>query len=121
MGTWSKVALNGSTAGQGISVTGTSPTTGTVLHTPASGGGYDEVVVYAYNPVTDAREISFSIGPTTSPNSRWTHVLPATPNLAGLQPVVPGLLLTATGSVLRAYATANDAVRLFGWVNRYAT
>ena len=119
MGTWSKIVLSGSTAGQGISVTGTSASQGTVVHTAPAANGLDEVILYAHSTVTTAAVISFMVGPTTALGSRYTHTLPAD-DLAGLQPVMPGLVLTAT-TVVKAFVSSVDAVRIFGWANRYAT
>lgn len=121
MGTWSKILLSGSTNGQGISVTGLTPSTGTLVHTAitGSGGAVDSVILYAHNTVTTARELSLAIGPTTAPNSRYTQVLPAL-DLAGVQPVMPGLIVN-NAQQIRAYATAVDGVRVFGWVNRFVT
>ena len=112
---------SGSTDGQGIPVTGLTPSTGTVFHTAVTGaaGGVDEIVIYAYNSATTAREISFAIGPTTATGSRYTHTLPGQ-DLAGVQPVMPGLVLR-NSKVVKAFVTVADAVNLFGWVNRYAT
>ena len=120
MGTWSKVVLSGSTNGQGVAITGLTPSTGNLIHTPASGNGLDEVIIYAYNSATTARELGIAIGPTTNVGSRFVHTLPAG-DKAGLQPIVPGLTLNATTCTVRMYATAADIINVFGWVNRYAT
>lgn len=121
MSTWSKIILSSSTDGEGIHVTGTLPSQGTLVHTAVTGAAdsLDEIIIYAYNSATTAREISFALGPTTSPNSRYTHTLPAG-DKAGLQPVMPGLVLRNSKTV-KAYATAANIMILFGWVNRYAT
>lgn len=121
MGTWSKVVLSGSTAGEGIPVTGLTPSTGTVIHTPASGNGLDEVVVYAYASASTAKQISIAIGPTTSPLSRFTHNIQQATAPPGLELIIPGLVLSATTAVVRAYATAVGEITVFGWANRNAT
>lgn len=121
MGTYSKILLTGSVAGQGIPVTGLNPSQGTVIHTGVTGaaGSIDEVYLYGFNTATLAREISFAIGPTTATGSRYTDVLPAG-ELAGLQLVMPGLPIQAT-AVIKAYVTVVGAINIFGYVNRFAS
>jgi len=121
MGQWSKIALSGSTDGQGVAVSGATPSTGTVIHTAVAGaaGSMDEVVLYAYNTVTTAVEALVAIGPTTATGSRYTHTLAAAA-LGGLQPIMPGLVVRNSKTVV-CYATADATWNVFGWVNRYAT
>lgn len=121
MGTYSKIVLSGSTDGAGISVTGTTPSQGTTIHTGVTGAAdsIDEVWLYAYNTVTTAREISLAIGPTTNANSRFTHTVTGD-DKKGLVLICPGLPIR-NGAVVKAYVTAADAVRIFGFVNRFAT
>ena len=121
MGTWSKIILSGSVDGQSIVVTGSAPSLGKVIHTAVTGAAasLDEVIIYAYNTVTTAREISFAIGPTTATGSKYTHTLPAV-DFGGLQPVMPGLVLR-NAKVIKAFVTADSGVQVFGWVNRYAS
>jgi|TARA_Y100000310_G_scaffold103908_1_gene102240 hypothetical protein len=121
MGQYSRIILSGSTAGQGIPVTGVLPSQGTVIHTAVTGaaGSIDEVYLWAFNTATLARDISLSIGPTTATGSRFTDTLPAG-ELAGLQLVMPGLSIQAT-TVVKAWVTVADAVNIFGHVNRFAS
>ena len=121
MGKWSKILLSGSTDGQGLPVSGATPSTGLIIHTAVTGASdsVDEVVLYAYNTVTTAIEAKVAIGPTTATGSRYIHTLPAG-DLGGLQPIVPGLLVRNAKTVV-CYATANAKWNVFGWVNRFTT
>jgi hypothetical protein len=121
MGTYSKIILSGSTDGQGIPVTGTTPSQGTTLHTAVTGAAdsIDEVWLYAYVGATTAREVSLAIGPTTATGSRLTHTVTAG-DKQGLILLYPGLPLR-NAKVVKGYATAADIVQIFGHVNRYAT
>ncbi len=122
MGVWAKIILSGSTDGEGIPVTGLTPSTGTVIHTAVTGAAdsIDEVYIRAWNSASGApRDISFAIGPTTATGSRYTETLPSGP-LIGLQLVIPGLVLR-NAKVIKAYVTVVGAVNIFGYVNRYTT
>jgi len=50
MGTYSKIILSGSTDGEGIKVTGTTPSKGSVIHTAVTGAAQslDEVWLYGF-------------------------------------------------------------------------
>lgn len=124
MGTWSKILLSGSTDGQGISATGLTPSTGTLLHTAVTGQGnsIDEVVLYAAAGVTVARKIVITVGPTTATGSQYTHTLPAG-DVAGLQPIMPGLPVQNSMTVKAVVTTVTTIgeITLWGWVNRYAS
>ena len=121
MGTYSKIILSGSTDGQGIKVTGTTPSKGTTVHTAVTGAAQslDEVWIYGYNAATTAREISLAIGPTTATASQYSYLLPTTvPD--GLHLLSPGLVVR-NAKVVRAFATADSGVHVFGYVNRFAS
>lgn len=121
MGTWSKIVLSGSTDGQGIIVTGTTPSQGNTIHTAITGdtNAIDEVYVYAYSSATTAREISLAIGPTTATGSRFTYTVTGD-DKKGLVLIYPGLPLK-NAKVVKAYATVADAINVFGYVNRFAS
>lgn len=122
MGVWAKIILSGSTDGEGIAVTGTSPTLGTTIHTAVTGAAdsIDEVYLWAWNSATGtANLIRFSIGVTTATGSRYSESLPSGEDL-GLQLVMPGLVLR-NAKVIKAYVTADALVNIFGYVNRYTT
>lgn len=121
MGTYSKIILSGSTDGQGIKVTGNAPSLGVVIHTAVTGAAnsIDEIYLYAHSAVTVAREIGIAIGPTTATGSRYREILSAG-DLGGLQQIMPGLVLR-NAKVIKAFATADTGLTVFGYVNRFAS
>jgi hypothetical protein len=121
MGTYSKIVLSGSTAGQPIRLTATAPSTGNVLHTcvsGAAGNSIDEVWIYAQPQVTTALLLSLSLGPTTV-TSRIQHTITGD-DKKGLILIVPGLPGNAT-SVWKAWVTTTSICEIWGFVNRYAS
>ena len=119
MAEFSKILLSGSTDGQGISITATTPGGGTVIHTAVSGptpGSYDEVWAYAYSTVTTTAQLNMSIGPTTNTGSRWSYTVSAG-DPAGLHLVAPGLVIS-NAMQTKCWVTTADAFRIFGYANR---
>lgn len=120
MGTWSKIILSGSSDGEGIKVTGTAPSLGTVIHTAvthtSAETSLDEVWLFAAAPT--AVQINISIGVTTATGSRIKYNI-GTAN-DGLHQIYPGLPLR-NAKVIRAYATSDNEVQIFGYVNRFAS
>lgn len=118
MATFTKVALSGSTQGKGIKVVATA-TTGTTIHaTGTSSTIIDEVWLYAYNSSTGPVSLTVEFGGTTSPDNNIKIDIPPT---SGLTLVVPGLILTGTGSAantVTAFAGTANVVTLSGYVNR---
>ena len=120
MGTFSKIILSGSTDGQGIDVTGTTPSAGTVIHTAVTGAAdsIDEIYVYAFANVTTAVEVGLHWGATAS-GSRLVYTITGD-DLGGLHLISPGLVLR-NAKVVKAYVTAVGLAAVFGYVNRFAT
>lgn len=120
MATYSKVALSGSAQGKGIKVVATA-TTGTTIHaTGTSSSVIDEVWLYAYNSSTGPVSLTVEFGGTTAPDNNIKIDIPPT---SGLTLVVPGLILTGTGSAantVTAFAGTANVVTLSGYVNRIA-
>lgn len=120
MATFSKVLLSGSTQGKAIKVAATA-STGTTIHaTGTSATIEDEIWLYAYNSDTVARTLTIQFGGTTSVDNDIKLTIPFK---AGLTLVVPGLILTGTGSAANtvyAYADAANVVTISGYVNRIA-
>lgn len=118
MATYSKVALSGSTQGKGIKVAATA-STGTTIHaTGTSSSIIDEVWLYAYNSSTGPVSLTIQFGGTTAVDNDIKIDIPPT---SGLTLVVPGLILTGTGSAANtvyAYAGTTNVVTLSGYVNR---
>lgn len=118
MATFTKVKLSGSTEGKGIKVVQTA-STGTTIHaTGTSSTTIDEIWLYAYNGHTADVALTVQFGGTTSPDNDITVTIPFK---SGLVLVVPGLMLTGTGSAANtvyAYAGTANVVTISGYVNR---
>ena len=120
MGKFSKIILSGSTDGQGIVISATTPT-GTILHTAITGqtDAYDEVWLYAYSAATIAQSLTLMVGVTTATGSRLTHTIPAD-DLNGLVLIYPGLPIK-NAKVIKGSATTAAAFNMFGFANRFTT
>lgn len=118
MATFAKVELSGGTDGRGIKVVATS-STGTTIHaTGNSSTVFDEVWLWAYNSHTGDVVLTIERGSTTDPDD---HIVLTIPFDAGLVAVVPGLILTGTGSganTVTAFAATANVIALSGYVNR---
>lgn len=121
MATFSKIILSGSTNGQGIPVTATTASQGSLLHTAVTGsaGSVDEVYVYVHSTVTTIATIKFAYGPTTATGSRFSYTVTAD-DLSGLHLAFPGLVMNGA-IALKAYATTANIINCFGFVNRLAS
>ena len=115
MSTYTKVLLSGSSFGLPIKVAQTA-TTGTTIHaTGTSSSVIDEVWLYANN--TDI-QLTIGFGGTTSPDNTIVVTIGAK---AGLFLVIPGFILTGTGSVAKtitAFAGTANKILITGYVNR---
>jgi len=120
MATYSKELLSGSTQGKAIKVVATA-STGTTIHaTGTSATIEDEIWLYAYNSSASAVILTLQFGGTTAVDNDIKLTIPAT---SGLTLVVPGLILTGTGSAantIYAYAGTANVVTINGYVNRIA-
>jgi hypothetical protein len=118
MATYSKVALSGQADGSPIKVAATT-STGTPIHTTGTSASViDEVWLYAYNSSTGPIALTIQYGGTTAVDDDIKITIPS---LSGLTLVVPGLILTGTGSVgntIAAYAGTANVVTVSGYVNR---
>lgn len=119
MATYSKVLLSGSAQGKAVKVSATA-STGTTIHaTGTSNTILDEVWLWAYNSSTSNVLLTVQFGGTTAPDNDIKVTIPAQ---SGLNLVVPGLVLSGTGSVastVYAYATgAANLITISGYVNR---
>jgi len=118
--TYSKHILSGSTNGRQIKVAAIA-TAGTTIHaTGTSSTTLDEIWLYAVNSDTTARKLTIEFGDVTSPDDLIELTIAAE---SGLVLVVPGLLLTGTGSTARtvrafAAAAAANVMMISGYVNR---
>jgi hypothetical protein len=120
MATYSKVLLSGSTEGKAIKVVATA-STGTTIHaTGTSATIEDEIWLYAYNSSASAVALTIQFGGTTAVDNDIKLTIPAA---SGLTLVVPGLILTGTGSAANtvyAYSATANVVTVNGYVNRIA-
>jgi hypothetical protein len=120
MATYSKVLLSGSAQGKAIKIDATtSGSAGTTIHeTGTSATIEDEVWLYAYNSSAAAVLLTIQFGGTTEVDN---EIKLSIPSLAGLTLVVPGLILTGTGSAantVAAYAATTNVITISGYVNR---
>jgi hypothetical protein len=120
MATFSKVLLSGSTQGKAIKVAATA-STGTTIHaTGTSATIEDEIWLYAYNSSSSAVLLTVQFGGTTAVDNDIKISIPGT---SGLTLVIPGLILTGTGSAentVYAYAGTANVITINGYVNRIA-
>ena len=120
MATFTKELLSGSTQGKAIKIAATtSGSAGTTIHaTGTSAVIEDEVWLYAYNSSASAVVLTIQWGGVTAVDNEIKLSIPAS---AGLTLVVPGLIITGTGSAANtgaAYAGTTNVITISGYVNR---
>jgi hypothetical protein len=120
MATYSKVLLSGSTQGKAIKIAATtSGSAGTTIHaTGTSSTTIDEVWLYAYNSASTATVLTIQWGGVTAVDNETKLSIPTT---SGLTLVIPGLIITGTGSAantIAAYAGTTNVITVSGYVNR---
>lgn len=121
---FSKIVLSGSTNGRGIFVTGTLPSTASLIHTAITGtADYDEVYIYIVNNATTNRECVLRWAVTTANvtdvpqrNINYLVTQQSGPVLA-----VPGWPLMDANRI-EAYATAamatSGGIAIYGYAHR---
>lgn len=115
MATIVKRKLSGSTDGKPILVVATA-TAGTTIHTAVAGttaGTFDEIWLFAQNNHTGSVTLTIEYGGATAPDQ---NIILTLASKAGLQLVVPGLILQNT-LVVKAFASVASVVTLSGFVN----
>lgn len=121
MATYTKVHLSGSTGGQPIKVVSTTGDPGTLIHTSeTSSVKIDEIWVYANNTSASEVKLTIEYGGVSSPDNHIEIPIAAE---AGLVLVIPGLILSGTGSAgrsVRAFAATANVINITGYVNRIA-
>jgi hypothetical protein len=120
MASFAKVLLSGSTQGRAIKIAATtSGSAGTTIHTTGTSSTViDEVWLYAYNSASTNTVLTIQWGGVTAVDNETKLTVP--PN-SGLTLVIPGLILTGTGSagnVIAAYAATTNVITISGYVNR---
>lgn len=122
MASFSKLQLSGSTGGLGVLInSGSSGVAGPTIHTTGTSSSVlDEVWLYAVNYDTTDRKLTIQFGGVTAGTNEIEQTITAE---SGLVLVVPGFVLSGTGSVGRtisAYAATNTSIVVYGFVNRIA-
>jgi hypothetical protein len=122
MATYTKALLSGSTQGKAIKIAATtSGSAGTTIHaTGTSATTIDEVWLYSYNSSASSVVLTIQWGGVTAVDNEIKLTIPAT---SGLTLVIPGLILTGTGSAVNtiaAYASTTNVITISGYVNRIA-
>lgn len=112
MTTFTKLKLSGSTDGKGIKVAQTA-TAGTTIHT-AHATALDEIWIYAVNSGSLDKKLTIEWGQADAPDGNIECTIPGE---AGLQLVIPGLLLT-NSLVVKAFAETENIIIIHGFVNR---
>ena len=115
MATVVKRKLSSSTDGKAIKIAATA-TAGTAIHTAVAGttaGTYDEIWLWAFNSHTGNIKLTIEFGGADAPDQNIIITIPA---LAGLVPVVPGLILQ-NGATVKAFASSANVITIAGFVN----
>ena len=119
MATFTKIPLSFSTNGRGIKIVATGSLGTNVHSTGTSTTIIDEVWLYGANANTTAHLVTLEFGANTVPDDTIKVSITAQ---AGLQLLIPGLILTGINSTaartMTAYANSANIVELFGYVNR---
>ena len=115
MATAVKRKLSESTDGKAIKIAATA-TAGTAIHTAVAGttaGTYDEIWLWAFNSYTGNIKLTIEFGGASAPDDNIVVTVPA---LAGLVPIVPGLILQ-NGATVKAFASSANVITIIGFVN----
>ncbi len=115
MATVVKRKLSSSTDGKAIKIAATA-TAGTAIHTAVAGttaGTYDEIWLWAFNSHTGNIKLTIEFGGASAPDDNIVVTVPA---LAGLVPIVPGLILQNEATV-KAFASSANVITIAGFVN----
>ena len=115
MATVVKRKLSESTDGKAIKIAATA-TAGTAIHTAVSGttaGTYDEIWLWAFNSHTGNIKLTIEFGGASAPDD---NIIVTVPALAGLVPIVPGLILQ-NGATVKAFASSPNVITIIGFVN----
>ena len=115
MATVVKRKLSSSTDGKAIKIAATA-TAGTAIHTAVAGttaGTYDEIWLWAFNSYTGNIKLTIEFGGASAPDDNIVVTVPA---LAGLVPIVPGLILQNEATV-KAFASSPNVITIHGFIN----
>jgi hypothetical protein len=115
MATVVKRKLSSSTDGKAIKIAAVE-TPGTAIHTAVAGttaGTFDEIWLWAFNSHTGNIKLTIEFGGASAPDDNIVVTVPA---LAGLVPIVPGLILQ-NGATVKAFASSANVITIIGFVN----
>jgi len=115
MATAVKRKLSGSTDGKAIKIAAVE-TPGTAIHTAVAGttaGTFDEIWLWAFNSHTGNIKLTIEFGGASAPDD---NIIVTVPALAGLVPIVPGLILQ-NGATVKAFASSANVITIIGFVN----
>ena len=115
MATVVKRKLSSSTDGRAIKIAATA-TAGTAIHTAVAGttaGTYDEIWLWAFNSYTGNIKLTIEFGGASAPDD---NIIVTVPALAGLVPIVPGLILQNEATV-KAFASSANVITIHGFIN----
>ena len=120
MASFAKVLLSGGSQGKAIKIAATTAgSAGTTIHTTGTSSTViDEVWLYATNSSSANVVLTIQWGGVTAVDNETKLTIPSN---SGLTLVIPGLILTGTGSagnVIAAYAATTDVITISGYVNR---
>lgn len=105
--------LSQSTNGKGILLDLTA-TPGSHIHTAADGSYIDLLTLWVVNTSSNIQTVTFEWGGTTSPDNVVEQKFPAKQGFQRLEELVP----LAGGEVLRAFASTDNVVVIYGKVTR---
>jgi hypothetical protein len=120
MATFTKTKLSGSTNGRGIAISNTATAGNTIHATGTSSSTLDEIWLYAMNVHSASVLLTIEFGGATTTSDLIQVPVSAQ---SGLTLVVPGLVLSGTGSAattVAAFANTASKIEIFGFVNRIA-
>lgn len=115
MSTAVKRKLSSSADGKAIKIAAVA-TPGTDIHTAVAGttaGTYDEIWLWAFNSHTGNIKLTIEFGGASAPDDNIVVTVPA---LAGLVPIVPGLILQNEATV-KAFASSANVITIHGFIN----
>ena len=110
-----KRKLSESTDGKAIKIAAVK-TPGTAIHTAVAGtteGTFDEIWLWAFNSHTGNIKLTIEFGGASAPDD---NIIVTVPALAGLVPIVPGLILQ-NGATVKAFASSPNVITIIGFVN----
>lgn len=120
--TFTRRAFTGSTNGKAIDISTEVASPGVTIHTVGSATGsitsFDEIWLYCSNQGISNHILSIEFGGTATTDI----IVQTVPTKDGAHLIIPGISLTATASIIRAFSTttATGVLQITGHVNHIA-